>query len=178
VLEGGTIVTLGDASSFAIGQFGLPIRNVVASASAKDFSIPGSLLRATVDTTDPLGYGMADEVAVNFVNGAAFDVLGQAGCVDDLLNQRHCREVARGGRPLVEMPSTPRFDSIVNFTEEDVLMSGWATGTEHIATKTAMARVPHGQGEVVVFGFRPQFRGQPRGTYKLFFNALHSATVE
>ena len=178
--EGGTIVTFGDASSFVTSQFGLPIRNVVAGASSKDFAIPGSLLRATVDTTDPLGYGMAEEVAVNFVNGAAFDVLGQAGCVDDLLNQRHCREVSRGGRPLVEMPSVSRFDSIVNYVAEaeEVLMSGWATGAEHIASKSAMARVPHGDGDVVVFGFRPQFRGQPRGTYKLFFNALHAATVD
>jgi hypothetical protein len=178
--EGGTIVTFGDASNFATRQFGLPIRNVVAGASSQDFTIPGSLLRTTVDTTDPLGYGMTEEAAVNFVNGAAFDVLGQAGCVDDLLNQRHCREVSRGGRPLNETPSVSRFDSIVNYAAEaeDVLMSGWATGTEHIAAKSAMARVPHGDGEVVVFGFRPQFRGQPRGTYKLFFNTLHAATVD
>ncbi len=180
VQAGGTVVTLGDASSFAISQFGLPIRNIVAGASRQDFSIPGSLLSATVDTNDPLGYGMAGEVAVNFVNGAAFDVLGQAGCVDDLLNQRHCHEVVRGDRPLNPKPTEPLFDSIVNYAEdaEQVLMSGWATGSEHIAAKTAMARVPHGEGEVIVFGFRPQFRGQPRGTYKLLFNALHSATIE
>ncbi len=178
VRDGGTLVTFGAASGFAIEQFGLPIRNTVAGASRKDFSIPGSLLRTTVDTTDPLGYGMQREAAVNFVNGAAFDVLGQAGCVDDLLNQRHCREVSRGGRPLVEMPSVSRFDSIVNYAAEDVLMSGWATGIEHIATKSAMARIPHGDGEVIVFGFRPQFRGQPRGTYKLLFNALHAATID
>jgi len=177
VHAGGTLVTFGDASDFAIEQFGLPIRNAVGAASSKDFSIPGSLLRASVDTADPLGYGMTDEVAVNFVNGAAFDVLGQVGCVDDLLNQRHCREVSRGGRPLVELPQASRFDSIVNYAAEDILMSGWATGTEHIATKSAMARVPHGDGEVIVFGFRPQFRGQPRGTYKLLFNALHGATI-
>ena len=77
-----------------------------------------------------------------------------------------------------EMPSMSRFDSIVNYAAEDILMSGWAAGTEHIATKSAMARVPHGAGEVIVFGFRPQFRGQPRGTYKLLFNALHAATID
>jgi len=176
--DGGTVVTFGDASEFAIGQFGLPIRNIVSGASGQNFSIPGSLIRATVDTSDPLAYGMADEVAVNFVRGAAYDVLGQAGCVDDLLNQRHCKEVTRGGRPLVEKETVSRFESIVNYAEEDLLMSGWALGTEHIASKSAMARVPHGEGEVILFGFRPQFRGQPRGTYKLIFNALHAATID
>jgi len=177
VQDGGTIVTFGDASNFAIEQFGLPIRNTVGGTSRDNFSIPGSLIKATVNTQDPLGYGMTEDVSINFVNGGAFDILGQEGCVADLLNQRHCREVSRGGRPIIAYDAPARFDSIVSFASEELLMSGWATGTEHIATKTAMARVPHGQGDVIVFGFRPQFRGQPRGTYKLVFNALHDATI-
>jgi hypothetical protein len=178
VRDGGTVVTFGDASNFAIEQFGLPIRNAVAGASRENFSIPGSLISATVNTEDPLGYGMAEDVALNYVNGAAYDILGQEGCTNDLLNQRHCREISRGGRPLVAHESPSRFDSIVNFAEDELLMSGWAKGTEHIASKTAMARVPHGQGEVILFGFRPQFRGQPRGTFKLVFNALHSSAID
>jgi ribosomal protein S18 acetylase RimI-like enzyme len=70
------------------------------------------------------------------------------------------------------------FHSVVNYAEEELLMSGWAAGAEFIAGKSALARVPHGDGEVIVFGFRPQFRGQPRGTYKLIFNALLGATVD
>ena len=176
--NGGTVLAFGDAVGFAIEQLGLPIRDVVASASSKDFSIPGSLIRADVDTADPLGFGMDEEVAVNFVNGSAFDVLGQEGCVDDLLNQRNCFEVTRGGRPLKEFPIESRFDTVVNFAAEELLMSGWEKGSEHIATRSAMARVPHGNGDVVLYGFRPQFRGQPRGTYKLVFNALVGATID
>ena len=52
-------------------------------------------------------------------------------------------------------------------------MSGWAMGeNRYLAGKIAVASIPQGKGKVVLFGFRPQFRGQPRGTYKLFFNAI------
>ena len=57
-------------------------------------------------------------------------------------------------------------------------MSGWALGeNKYIAGKPSMVRVPLGEGKVVLFAFRPQFRGQPRGTYKLIFNALYNSTM-
>jgi hypothetical protein len=178
VQQGGTLLTFGSAASFAIEQFGLPLRDIVDGASTQNFSIPGSLIRISVDTDDVLGYGMSPQTAANFVRGAAFASLSQSGCVDDLLNQRECREVTRGGRPLHSVDEPVFFDSVADYADDDLLMSGWAAGTEFIAGKSALARVPHGTGEVVVFGFRPQFRGQPRGTYKLIFNALlHAASA-
>ena len=176
--DGGKILAFGDAVDFALQQFGLPVRDIVASAGSKDFSIPGSLIRTNIDTSNALAWGMDEQVAVNFVRGQAFDVLGQEGCVDDLLNQRHCHEVMRGDRPLKEFDQPPRYESVANYADEELLMSGWAAGTEHIAGKSALARVPQGDGEVIVYGFRPQFRGQPRATYKLVFNALYLAAAE
>jgi hypothetical protein len=177
VQDGGTVVALGDAVDFVINQFGLPIRDVVVSAPAEAYSVPGSLLRGSVSAANALAYGMPEEAALTVVGGAAFDTIDQDDCTSDLLNQRFCAEIAWGGRPLKEYPPTPRFDTVVTYATENALMSGWAVGTEHIAGKSAMARVPHGEGSVIVYGFRPQFRGQPRGTYKLLFNALHVAAM-
>ena len=41
-----------------------------------------------------------------------------------------------------------------------------------------MAQVAVGSGQVVLFAFTPHFRGQPRNTFKLLFNALVGSTTE
>ena len=83
-----------------------------------------------------------------------------------------------GGREETVLAPEPDVDVVVRYAEDDILMSGWAMGEErYLAGRAGMVRVGLGQGSVVLFGFRPQFRGQPRGTYKLFFNSLMRATV-
>ena len=34
--------------------------------------------------------------------------------------------------------------------------------------------VAMGEGNIILFGFKPQFRGQPRASYKLLFNSILS----
>jgi hypothetical protein len=39
--------------------------------------------------------------------------------------------------------------------------------------KDILVDARHGRGHVVLFGFRPQFRGQPYGTFKFLLNAIY-----
>ena len=166
VEEGGTLVALDEASDFAIAQFGLPLRNVTADLPPNRFFIPGSLIRVSVDDTHSLAFGMQPEVAAQFVRSRAFDTV-------------RLPRTREGGQETTKEAPPPNVEAVARYAEEDLLMSGWALGEEDaIGGKIAMARVPVGAGEVVLFGFRPQFRGQPRGSYKLFLNALNGAAVE
>ena len=61
---------------------------------------------------------------------------------------------------------------VLTYLGRDILQSGWLLGEDSIANKAAMVSVDHGEGTIVMIGFRAQHRAQTHGTYKLFFNAL------
>jgi hypothetical protein len=146
VQKGGTLVTLGGATDFAIAKLGLPVRNVVANLSTKEFFCPGSTLRVAIDNTNPLAYGMPPEGLVLFHYSPAFDVVATE------FNDRN--------------------QIVVRYADRKIEQSGWLNGEKYIAGKTAMASVGYGQGNVVLIGFRTQNRAQTHGTYKFLFNAL------
>jgi hypothetical protein len=50
-------------------------------------------------------------------------------------------------------------------------MSGYLLGEEHLNGYAAAVEVKHGQGRVVLLGMRPQWRGQPWGSFRILFNA-------
>jgi hypothetical protein len=45
-------------------------------------------------------------------------------------------------------------------------------GEKYVNGKTALAAANFGKGSIVLFGFRPQHRGQTWGTFRFIFNAL------
>ena len=76
---------------------------------------------------------------------------------------------------------SPAFDIrsgrvVAKYPLRNPLFSGMLVGPEKLYNRAALASVPLGEGEVVLFGFRPNFRAQARGTYKLLFNALYGAS--
>jgi hypothetical protein len=149
---GGTLITFGNASELAIEDLNIPVRNLTGHLPRKDFSTPGTLLRVTLDTEHPLGYGMPDEAVVYHTTNP---VLG------------------------TRLPSPGSQRAVVaRFMDNDeVLASGWAEGIRHLERKAALVEVSLGKGKVVLFAFRPQHRAQTHGTYRLIFNAMFNSSA-
>jgi len=147
VEDGGTLVFLNRASNFAIKELGLPVRDVTDGLPRKDFYIPGSILKTEIDTKHKIAGGMPPESIAWFENSPAFEITES----DDTNVEIIARYPARA---------------------ENILLSGWALGAEKIAGKAALVSINIGRGKVVLFGFRPQYRGQSLATLPLFFNAI------
>ncbi len=146
VREGGTLVALAEASSFAIDTFGLNVRSVLDGIPPQEFYCAGSTLRVQFENHHPLAYGMPGAGCVVFYGSQAF-------------------EVTPGQR-------NEDYRTLVRFVDRDILQSGWLIGEEHLSGKAAMVSAKHGTGEVILIGFRAQHRSQAHGTFKLLFNAL------
>ncbi|MGA3189477.1 MAG: M14 metallopeptidase family protein [Bryobacteraceae bacterium] len=71
VESGGAIVTVGSSTTMA-ELLGVPVSNQLANLPRDKFYIPGSLMRATIDNTNPLAYGMPKTVEMFFDNSPVF----------------------------------------------------------------------------------------------------------
>jgi hypothetical protein len=162
VEQGGTLICLNRASDFAIEQFKLPLRNVVDGLPRTDFFVPGSILRIELDTSDPIAKGMPKESIAWVENSPVFEVSGTG------VSPVNAERQSTPGR----MP-VPRVKVIAWYpTNKDPLLSGWLLGGDRIKGKAALVEVDFGKGRIILFGFRPQYRGQSLATYPLLFNAI------
>jgi hypothetical protein len=66
----------------------------------------------------------------------------------------------------------PEGQVVARYLDKGVLASGWLLGEKYLVNKAALLDVPMGSGHMILFGMRPQYRGQSYQNFKLFFNAL------
>jgi hypothetical protein len=167
VEQGGTLVCFNRASAFAVEQFKLPLRDVTDDWSEKEFFVPGSILRIELDTSDPIAADMPKESIAWVEDSPVFEVTtGTAGVPPAMSAKREPADT-------VPTISAANVHIIARYpTNKNPLLSGWLLGGDRIKGKAALVEVAMGKGRIILFGFRPQYRGQSLATYPLFFNAI------
>ena len=70
-------------------------------------------------------------------------------------------------------PGTSQATAVATYPASgNPLLSGWLLGGDKLNGKAAMVDVKRGTGHVFLYGFRPQYRGQPNATYPLIWAAM------
>jgi hypothetical protein len=147
VENGGTLIAFNAACDYVIDNFNVPVRNALARAT--DFSVPGSLVRVHVNTAHPVTADMPSETAIFIDRPLAFDTTPPGSEMERWV--------------LATYPDD----------EHDILLSGWISGEERLTRKAAAVAMTYGKGRIVLFGFKPQSRGQTHATFPMVFDALY-----
>jgi len=79
--SGGTIVTLNKASQIYAQRDSAGVTNALDVADRRAFYVPGSILQVSVDTNNPIAFGVTPTVPVWYELGPSFHVSGEAHSV-------------------------------------------------------------------------------------------------
>jgi hypothetical protein len=159
VEAGGAIVAFGGSATLG-HHLGLPVSDHLVEVGPNGverrlpndkFYIPGSLLRVSVDNTNPTAYGLPKQVDVMYDNSPVLHLAPDASL--------------RGVRPVAWFPG------------KESLRSGWAWGQQYLEGGVAGLEATLGKGKVFLFGPDITFRSQPHGTFKFLFNSIYYGTA-
>jgi hypothetical protein len=145
VRGGGTLITLGSSSAWAIDLFGLPLVDVTREEDAGGFSCPGSVLRAT-PRPGPYTAGLPLSLPVFFSRSSAWRVTDES--------------------------EEGEVESLLDYASTRLLMSGWVEEPEVIEGRSAWVTARVGEGTLHLFAFRPQYRGWAQATFSLLHRAI------
>lgn len=145
---GGSVIAVGDSTGVA-EMLKLPLADPLTEDGkplpSTKFYIPGSVLRAEVDTAAPLAFGVPSEVPLFFDSNPVFHLVGGA----------------KGMR------------AVASFTRPDPLMSGWAYGQARLKGADAIVDACVGKGHVFLMGPEVNQRAQSHAAFKFLFNGLY-----
>jgi hypothetical protein len=142
--EGGTLITLGEASSIP-GEFGL-LADINVDHPSKAFYAPGPVVSAKVlAPANPIFYGYTEETL----------------------------SVRWASNSLLSVPLQYKNDVLMEFPggTKNVL-SGLMAGAEEVKHRPAVVAVPSGSGQILMFATNPIYRWQNFGEYRMLYNAM------
>lgn len=157
---GGTVLTIGSSTNLAYFA-GLPVKNALLEMQqdgterplpSEKYFVPGSILQAKVNTSNPLAHGIPERVDVTFSRSPVFKMLPDT--------------------------NPARIRPVVWFDTPSPLRSGWAWGQHFLEECITILEADVGNGKLFLFGPEIGFRGQPHGTFKFLFNGIYYGTAK
>jgi len=161
--DGGLVLSWGQSTALFEGlhkitkgkekeEFQLPFRDISSTLQKEGLYVAGSLMKIRLTKNNPLTLGLPSEIGI-----------------------------FSRGRPVFST-SIPMFDMdrrvIGKYADEDVVMSGYASHEEKLFNKSAMVWFKKGKGQLVLYGFSPQFRASTQASFKLLFNAFFLPEIQ
>ncbi|GHT64369.1 peptidase [Bacteroidia bacterium] len=155
--EGGVLLAIGSSTDLGY-HLGLPLVNALTEIDSEGavkrlprekFFVPGSVLRVKVDNTNPVAYGIPEDLDLMYSNNPAFRLLPEA--------------------------KLKGVNSVAWFPNAEPLRSGWAWGQFYLNGGSAVVEAPVGKGKVFLFAPEITFRGQPHASFKFLFNSIYYA---
>ena len=148
--NGGTVIAIGSSAVNLAAFLQLPLENHLTANGTPltntQLYVPGSVLRARVDSTHAAAYGMQTHTDFFFDDSPVFRLGASAD--------------ARGVK------------RIAWFDTSAPLRSGWAWGQQHLEGGAIAVEAKVGRGRVLLYAAEILQRAQPHGTFKLLFNGL------
>jgi len=158
IKNGGTVLSWGGSTALFDGlmsikineteneEFKFPFTNVSEKLKKAGMNCPASLLKINLLSNHQLTWGMKPEAGI----------------------LTSAEQVFQTSVPLFDMDRRV----IASYPEDHILLSGFCEKEELLGNYATMVWMRKGKGNLVVYGFSPQFRGSVPGVYKLLFNGL------
>lgn len=143
VKRGGRLISWNESCDYIIENLNLPVENVVSGLDKSKYQVDFSTLRINC-VKDDLTTGLPENMTILHSGGPCFVSK----------NPYLCRTIA-------------------SFPQNNILSSGILIGESLLAGKTAAVKICHGEGDVILFCFSPQFRLQAESQFKFLLNALY-----
>ena len=148
IADGGTLVAMGEACNLLVERLPLGVKELKHGTNREQHFAPGAILNLQVDTTHPLGLGMAAETYGYYINSPFFQ--------------------------LTEGFASQKVTVAARYPNIHANASGWVRGEDLMLGRAAVLAVEMGNGgKVVLFGIRPQHRAQTHATFPMLFNAFY-----
>ena len=153
VEEGGTALASGSTSMALVELLGLPIVDKLKDLKQQEHFSPGSIVAVDLDPASPLAAGLPAKLPVMKIWGPAFS-------------------------PDITATDWSGLKMAASFARNDVRLSGFLLGPEHLHGAGAIAVQEIGKGRAILFACRTQFRAMTYGSYKLLFNSIFWAAAD